>query len=336
MSKQVNPTAIGAFVLGGVLLLAVGAALFGGTELFAKRTVYVAFFEEQTKGLRVGSNVVANGVRVGYVSDIALLVDEETYATMTRVTLDILPDAYVPVRNGRPIRGGMESGISHEELIDEAGLRAQLEIDSFITGQLLVRLENRPDTPIVLRGVDSPYLEIPTIPSDIQEILEGIQDWAANIRDTVDLGELSASLNDALRNVADLAASEDLAASIAGFSRLVNDRELGELITNLNSTLAEVREAAQEAGELMENADTEVATLADDLKPVLARLEDTLAQADSALAAANRQLSGDTDEAYQVQATFREIELAAKAMREFFDYMERNPEAFLRGKTEQN
>lgn len=336
MSKQVNPTAIGAFVLGGILLLAAGAALFGGTELFAKRSVYMAFFEEQTKGLRVGSNVVANGVRVGYVSDIALLVDEDTYETMTQVTLDILPDAYIPVRNGRPIRGGMESGMSYRELIEDAGLRAQLEIDSFITGQLLVRLDHRPDTPAEMRGVDTAHPEIPTIPSNIQEILAGIQDWAVNVRDTVDLGELSTSLNDALRNIADLAASEDLAASIAGFSRLVNNRELGDLIANLNSTLAEVREAAQEAGELMENTDTEVATLADDLKPVLARLEDTLTQADGALAAASRQLRGDTAEAHQIQATFREIELASRAMREFFDYMERNPEAFIRGKTEPN
>ncbi len=336
MSKQTNPTAIGAFVLGGVLLLAVGAALFGGTELFAKRSIYVAFFEEQTKGLRIGANVVANGVRVGYVSDIALLVDEETYETMTRVTLDILPDAYIPVRNGRPIRGGMESGMSYRELIDDAGLRAQLEIDSFITGQLLVRLDHRPDTPAEMRGVDSPHPEIPTIPSNIQEILEGIQDWAANVRDTVDLGELSASLNDALRNIADLAASEDLAASIAGFSRIVNDRELGGLIANLNETLEEVREAAEEAGNLMENADGEVAALADDLRPILARLDDTLAQADAALTSASRQLRGDTEEAHQIQATFREVELASRAMREFFDYMERNPEAFLRGKTEQN
>ena len=336
MSKQVNPTAIGAFVLGGILLLAVGAALFGGTELFAKRSVYVAFFEEQTKGLRIGSNVVANGVRVGYVSDIALLVDEGTYETMTRVTLDILPDVYIPVRNGRPIRGGMESGMSYRELIEDAGLRAQLEIDSFITGQLLVRLDHRPGTPAEMRGVETAFPEIPTIPSNIQEILAGIQDWAANVRDTVDLGELSTSLNDALRSVADLAASEDLAASIAGLSRIVNNRELGSLITNLNATLAEVREAAQEAGELMDNADAEVATLADDLKPVLVNLDATLSQANQALAAVNRQLRGDTEEVYQIQATFREIEKASQAMREFFDYMERNPEAFLRGKTERN
>ena len=77
MSKKANPTVIGGFVVGAVLLFAAGVALFGGSELFAKRFIYVAYFEEQTKGLRVGSNVVLNGVRIGYVSEIALLIDED-------------------------------------------------------------------------------------------------------------------------------------------------------------------------------------------------------------------------------------------------------------------
>ena len=91
MSKKSNPVMIGGFVVGAVVLLATGVALFGGSELFAKRYNYVAYFEEQTKGLRVGSNVVLNGVRIGYVSEIALLIDETRFETMTRVTLEILP-----------------------------------------------------------------------------------------------------------------------------------------------------------------------------------------------------------------------------------------------------
>ena len=103
MSKHVSPTLIGGFVVGAVAILAIGVALFGGSELLAKRYNYVAYFEEQTKGLRVGSNVVLNGVRIGYVSEIALLIDEAEYATMTRVTLEILPEAYIPLSNGKPV-----------------------------------------------------------------------------------------------------------------------------------------------------------------------------------------------------------------------------------------
>ena len=191
MSKKSNPAVIGAFVVGAVTLLVAGVALFGGGELFKKRFNYVAYFEEQKKGLRVGSNVILNGVRVGYVSEIALLIDEDRYETLTRVTLEILPDTYIPVRDGVPIAEDLRDVIPHEELIQEAGLRAQLEIESFVTGQLLVRLDLRPDTPIRMTGMESDYPEIPTIRSDIQELLTRMQRWLANIRDNVDVDALA-------------------------------------------------------------------------------------------------------------------------------------------------
>ncbi len=334
MSKEANPTAIGAFVVGAVLLIAVGTALFGGGELFKDRVVYVAYFEEQTKGLRVGSNVVANGVRVGFVSDIALLVDEDTYATLTMVTLDILPDAYVVIRRDATVRSTMEDAMPHTELIDDAGLRAQLEIESFITGQLLIRLDNRPDTVAVMRGYDPPHPEIPTIPSNINEILDNIQNWAMNVRDTVDLGELAKNLNDALRGFADLASSEDLAETLAGLNEFVNQDGTRRLADNLNKTLEDLQETANTASDLLANADENVDSLSVQLRPILSKLDATLSQFDLALIAANRQLRGDTEEVDQLQATFKEVEQASRAIREFFDYMERNPEAFIKGKTE--
>ena len=90
MSKKSNPVMIGGFVVGAVVLLATGVALFGGSELFAKRYNYVAYFEEQTKGLRVGSNVILNGVRIGYVSE-----NQELPGWMTvRELLDYLAPFY--------------------------------------------------------------------------------------------------------------------------------------------------------------------------------------------------------------------------------------------------
>ena len=126
MSKKANTTMIGGFVVGAVALLVIGVTLFGGAELFAKRYHYVSYFEEQTKGLRVGSNVVLNGVRVGYVSEIALLIDESEFTTMTRVTIEILPDTYIPIKDGVRIAADMRDVISHEVLVHRAGLRAQL------------------------------------------------------------------------------------------------------------------------------------------------------------------------------------------------------------------
>lgn len=334
MSKQAHTTLIGAFVVGAAVLLAIGAALFGGSELFQKRTTYVAYFDETTTGLRTGANVVANGVRVGYVSEIALLIDESTYQTLTRVTLVILPEAYIPVRNGEQIGSHVESAFTHRELVEDAGLRAQLEIESFITGQLLVRLDNRPDTEAILRGVDPPYPEIPTIRSNIQEILDRVQNWASDIRDSVDIDVLSNNLNDALRNIADLAGSDDLEATLATLNRLVGQVESRGVVSNLDDTIGELGEAATALREVLESADQNVEAIATEIQPILTNLQQTIEEANRMLELGNRQLRGDTEQIDQFQSTFREIEQAARAMREFFDYMERNPEAFLKGRQE--
>ncbi len=332
MSKKSNPALIGAFVVGAVALLAVAVAFFGGSELFKKRVNYVAYFEEQTKGLRVGSNVILNGVRVGYVSEIALLIDEEKYETLTRVTLEILPDTYIPVRDGAPIAEDLRDVISHEELIQKAGLRAQLEIESFVTGQLLVRLELRPDTPIRMAGVESDYPEIPTIRSDIQELLTRMQQWLANIRDNVDVDALAEAVTDALNGIAALTNSPDLHDSLAGLREFVNDEDVQNLGASLKQALDEVRSAASEATVLFRSTDKEIGHVAGELRPALERLTETLLAAESTLNAARLQLRGDSEQVYQLQSTLKEVEGAAAALREFFDYLERNPEALLQGK----
>jgi paraquat-inducible protein B len=332
MSKKSSPAMIGAFVVGAVTLLAVAVAFFGGSELFKKRVNYVAYFEEQTKGLRVGSNVILNGVRIGYVSEIALLIDEQEYETLTRVTLEILPDTYIPVRDGAPIAEDLRDVITHEEMIQQAGLRAQLEIESFVTGQLLVRLDLRPDTPIRMAGVESDYPEIPTIRSDIQELLARMQRWLANIRDNVDVDALAEGLTNALNGVAALTNSPDLHESLAGLSEFVNDEDLQNLSASLKQAADEISNAASEATALFRSTDEGINDVAADLRPVLERFGETLRSAESTLNAARLQLRGDSEQVYQLQSTLKEVEGAAAAMREFFDYLERNPEALIQGK----
>lgn len=334
MSKHANPTAIGGFVVGAVVLLATGVALFGGSELLANRIHYVAYFEEQTKGLRVGSNVVLNGVRIGYVSEIALLIDEDHYSTVSRITLEILPESYIPIRDGKRANEYLRDVISHEELINDAGLRAQLEIESFVTGQLLVRLALRPETPAVMSGLQSEHPEIPTIPSDIQQLVMSIQDWLTELRKDVDVGTLAERVTDALSAFARLMDSDDLHGMIEGLNTLVNDRDTQQLSGSLREALADISAAAAEAEVLFSSTDDDLNKLVADLGPVLDRLDETLSTANLMLGTFQQQLSGETEQAFQLQSTMREVEGAAAALREFFDYIERNPEALIKGKSE--
>jgi paraquat-inducible protein B len=333
MSKQANPTIIGAFVVGAIVLIATAFALFGGSQIFAEKYRYVAMFDEPTNGLRVGANVVLNGVRVGYVSDIDLIIDQVNFETDTQVVLELLPED-IKTKSGSKIGADSSTFLDHDTLIHKAGLRAALEIESFVTGQLHVELLLRPDTPPVMRAVDPLYPEIPTITSNIQELLNEVKSWFADVRENMDIGNLNRRLNNVLQAVDDLARSEDLHQSLAGMNRLINNAETQRVGEHIIAALEELRAAAAEANILFRDANKGVDVLTDDLKPVFDKLAAVLDETEQILLAAKSQLKGDSDQLYQLGSTLEELERAAKSVREFFDYMERNPESILRGKSE--
>ncbi len=331
MSKQANPTVIGAFVVGAVVLIAGAFALFGGAQIFATKNQYVAFFDEPTNGLRVGANVLLNGVRIGYVSDIDLLIDRDNFETDTRVTLEILPEDIL-TRAGGSIVDDANYGLDHDVLINQAGLRATLAAESFVTGQLRVELQLRPDTEAVMRSIDETYPEIPTITSNIQELLNKVQNWFADIRDNVDFADISEQVNQLLKGLNELVYSDDVRGTLSGINRLINDDEFQQLAASLQLTLTELRTASISANELFQQADSGVDVLVSDFQPVLRNLNAVLVEAERTLELAKNQLSGDTAQVYQLSQTLDELQRAASSVREFFDYLERNPESLIRGK----
>jgi HAMP domain-containing protein len=195
-------------------------------------------------------------------------------------------------------------------------------------------LQLRPETEAVMRAVDPPYAEIPTIASNVQEMLNDLQSWFADVRENVDLGGLSQRLNNVLDSIDNLVQSDDLHQSLAGMNRLLNDDEIQQLGGQVNATLEEIRLATTAAGNLFNQVDEDVDMLADELLPVIRRLAGALKEAEATLEAAKSQLKGDSEQFYRLGTTLDELERAARSVREFFDYMERNPESLLRGKSE--
>ena len=330
MSKKSNPTLIGAFVVGATALFAIAVAVFGGAQLFAKREVYISYFAERTQGLRVGSNVTMNGAQIGYVTDMVLLVNRDTFQSTTAVTFEILPESWIVIENGIELGRGVDSSIPHDELVNVGGLRAQLQSESLVTGQLLVDMTFQPDSEAVMRGGRTPpYPEIPTIPSNVQRILANLQNWMTDLTKNVDAEAASLQVQSIMQGLDELANSEDLRQSLAGANSIINGDETQQLSLSLQETMTEFRNAASDARSLLRNADSSLNT---DLKPVIKRMAVTLDEARRALAAATVQLRGESIQSYQLGGALMEVEAAAKAMREFLDYLERNPEAVLRGK----
>ena len=113
---------------------------------------------------------------------------------------------------------------------------------------------------------------------------------------------------------------------------MVNSEDVQGLGVVLKQALEDVSAAASEASTLFRNVDSDIDSVVAELQPVLEGLAETLLAAEATLDAARLQLRGDSEQVYQLQSTLKEVEGAAAALREFFDYLERNPEALLKGK----
>jgi paraquat-inducible protein B len=164
MLSKANPTVIGAFVIGGIILAICGLLVFGSGNLFTKTSNYVAFFPGAVDGLDVGAPVNFRGVRVGSVRDISLVVN--TSGTM---------ETYVKVRIGieqskaENIGNNMQSDEMYDKL-RKNGLKAQLQMQSIVTGRLFVALDMFPSIPVVLRNLDKRNVELPVAPTDMEEL----------------------------------------------------------------------------------------------------------------------------------------------------------------------
>ncbi len=334
MSKPSNPTLIGSFVLGAVALLVVAVLLFGGAALFASKRTLVSYFPGSVQGLREGSSVVLNGVRIGYVKDIRLqgeLKPGNAMEMLVQVTMEILPSSFELYSNGNALSVETRAQMSPQQYVD-AGIRAKLATESFVTGQLLVELDFRPDTPAVLRArTKGGPVEVPTIPGDVQQILQRVQTFFANLSEEIDVDKLAKDVQGILDGLNELANSPDLRSMFAGGSKLTND-DLPRLTSSLERTLTDLQGATKDARELVQHVDKQVDPLMSDLLPAIKRLDSTLKSTEVTLQSVSGHLREDSALSLEVRSTLQDVQSMSDAATSLLQYLDEHPEALLRGK----
>ncbi|KPK19388.1 MAG: hypothetical protein AMK69_24285 [Nitrospira bacterium SG8_3] len=346
MAKQANKTVIGGFVVGAVALIVAGVLIFGSGKFFQPSSKYVLYFQGSLKGLSVGAPVLFQGVQVGSVIDITIEADAEEQTSQIPVTIEIHPKKFKVVRGKRA-----SDPYENLPLLIERGLRAQLQQQSFVTGQLMIGLDYYPDTPVRLVGVDTEYPEVPTIPTPLETLAKTFRD--------LNLEELVNRVTSAVKGIEELVNSPDLMGSITSLNLLLQDArklvgnidsEIEPLAANLNNTLKDYGKLAQEVDEevepigdevektltayrkLAENLDHQVDPLMSSLHLNLKAAHLALEQGAKTLATAEHTLSEDSTTIYELNNTLREISAMARSIRQLADYLERHPESLLSGK----
>jgi paraquat-inducible protein B len=344
MAKKVSKTLIGGFVVGAVVLIVAGVAIFGSGTFFKETRNYVLFFQGSLKGLNHGSPVVFKGVKIGAVVDIAIQVNAEDLTVQIPVLIETDPSHFEIMHGKRAI----DTEKNLPTLIEQ-GLRAQLQMQSFVTGQLIVAIDFHPGTPVKLLGIDTKYPEIPTIPTPLEQLSETLRE--------LPLEELFNRLMSAVEGIDKFVNSPELTGSVSSLKLALDDArklignidsQIGPLATGIDATvqdygklarnvdsqvkpvLSNVNRTVKDIGKLARNVDQEIKPLDE----TLVSAKEALEQAEKTLAVAEADLSEDSPTMYELNNALREISAMARSIRQLADYLKRHPEALLSGKGE--
>jgi paraquat-inducible protein B len=312
MSRQPNKTLIGAFVVGAVALAVAGLFIFSSGKLFKDTRTFVLYFDGSLKGLDVGAPVNFKGIKIGSVSDIKVQLESEDFTdiripVLVEIETDMIKEstALMKAQNyktWRQRRDEMQRAGQVIKYMIDRGLKAQLISQSMVTGKLMIQLDFNPDKPARFVGTDGEHVEIPTIPSRLDEIAKAIEE--------VPFKELIAKAT----------------LTIEGIERLVNAPELKDTVVTLRDTIQDLRN-------LIKNLDGGVGSLTSNVESTLKKTSEALVQATNTLTAVQGELKDTTPVIrYELSNSLKELADAARSLNALTDYLQRNPESLLRGK----
>ena len=77
MSKKINTTAIGLFIVIGVVLGVIGLLLFSSSRLFSRTEEMIVYFDNSLNGLNEGAPVKFRGVTIGSVKRVMIRFNQD-------------------------------------------------------------------------------------------------------------------------------------------------------------------------------------------------------------------------------------------------------------------
>jgi paraquat-inducible protein B len=323
MSIRANPAAIGLFTVGAVVLAVIGIAVLASSTWLTRQSTFISYFGESVNGLAVGAPVKFQGVPVGRVSDLLIQIEltDKTFEVPVLYEIDL---DRLTSRAGTFVDLG-DASVLRQQIAD--GLRAQLQMESIVTGQLYVELTYRPDAPTPdPENAQTEHLEIPTTPS----LLAAFGTQAGSL--VGDAMRIMFRVNEMLEEIDMKSLNASVVASAQSVERLADSREIraafGEvpaMTTQFNETMAEMERLAARLGE-------SIAPLHGQLDSTNAEVILTLQSMRQAIEETRGFLTTDSDVGYQMEGAFSSMKDAADALNVLALSLERNPDMLLRRK----
>jgi len=302
MSKPVNPTAVGSFVIGAIVLIVTAVLVFSSGNIFSSKQHAVVVFPGNVNGLSIGSSVEVRGVRVGSVSDIKILADLKTNKIIVPVYIEFRQGVLKDMRFKNlsdSISSASWDGVIKSMI--SAGLRAQINMKSLVTGQMMIAIDYFPETPVNLTNIDPRYPEIPTIETFSERTLDILQ--------KIPLTELADKTLDVLTHMDQILTSQDLKDSISNIKVLTKNADI--VLTDISSLTRNVN---------------------DQVQPLSGSAISALNEATETLNGINDLVGKDSTTRAEMEKALNELAKAASSIRILTDYLQQHPETLIKGK----
>jgi len=318
MSKKISPTIIGAFVVSALAILLASIMVVGSGKLFKRSTLFVCMFQGDVNGLKIGAPVKFKGVQIGSVTDIKLVLSPKEgrlKQDKTGIWLPVIVEIDRTMLIGRGGTGRALTQAGMDEMINR-GMRAQLNVESFLTGLLYVDLDLHPNAPLDLVLQPGGKLrEIPTVPTTLESVQRQAGEALAKFQQ-IDFKALADSITKAANSIENLTNSPQLRATLSS---------LKDAAANLNVTITTTRGT-------MNNINGHIDPLMTSLQRNSAEVDATLKQTRAILVLAGAALDPDSPMAVHLDQTLEQLTETTRTLGEFVDYLQRNPSALVRGK----
>ncbi len=266
---------------------------------------YRVYFEGSMRGLKRGAPVEFRGIEVGRVRDLQLAVNYDTGDIHIPVTLAILPEVFAAFE---ATEQSAQSRSEFTSKLIQRGLRAQLKTGSLLTGELVVDLDFYPDAPPAEFRVEDGMPVIPSVPARLDTI--------------------TSSLSTLLTKVSNLPLEEllqELRRTIADVDGLLTD-------PRMTATLVAIQSAAEKLSMIAGTLQAEVGPTAAALRRAADKADAAVAEARGMFRQARKTLDPNSRLYQTVTRMAQETARAARAVRLLAEYLERNPQALIRGR----
>jgi paraquat-inducible protein B len=322
MSVRANPTAIGLFMIGAIALTVLAVGTLASRAWFGDRPTFISFFQESVNGLERGAAVKFQGVPVGTVSELLIQIDQvdKTFLVPVHYEIDL---TRLTTAIGEFLQLDDQEVLARQI---ENGLRAQLQMESLVTGILYIELTYRPEAAAPEGAARlTRYPEIPTTPS----LLAAFGTEAGSL--VADVLQILFRVNEMLEEVDMQGLNAAVVASAQAVEQLVGSPELQAAINRIpgmadqfSSTLNEFEALGDRLGEA--------------IGPLTAGMEETLSETTLTVQAARKTIeeaqgliTTDSGIGHGLEQALISLREAADALRTLVITLERNPDMLIRG-----